>query len=479
MSQAEAPAPELDDTLEWINSEPVVLGRCQGRVVALVFFNQSSAYCANLLDAMHHLSLQHPQQLQVIGLHVPKYPAERDAGRVRDAVGRLGIRFPVASDRDYVAWQHYGVRGWPSVALLDHRGVLRELVAGDIAPQLLEQAIEPLLREAPMPLDEGATAVGGRRLPRDRVLWHPSGLAVGERRLYIADSGRHRVLECTLEGRVLNRWGTGHPEHADGGPGEAAFDHPQGLLLHREALYIADAGNHALRRLDLRSGKVETLAGNGRPGLPGTAAIDSPREVSLNRPCGLAGDGERIYVSLAGANQVWALDLGSGSLAHVAGSGELGCEDGNARYARLAHPAGLALNQNSLYILDSASASLRRLTFNDGELRTLIGGGGLFESGNEDGPRERARLRFPTGMVLQTDAPVLWIADAGNDQFRTLRLGGGAVATAQLGEVLRRPCAVASSPGAVWLADTDNHRVLRLDVGAGAVTAIEVTEEDA
>ena len=478
MNNASPPAPELHERLEWINADRIRLGECNGRVVALVFFNQASAYCHNLLETLHHLALKHPQQLQVIGIHVPKYPFERDAERVAEGVSRLGIRFPVASDPDYVAWQHFGIRGWPSLALVDARGCLRQVLAGDLAQQLVEDTLQPLLEEAPMPLDGGPGSITGRRAAGTGVLHHPAGIAIGAERMYIADAGHHRVLECNLHGRVLTRYGTGHAELVDGSPEECAFDAPHGLLLHREMLYVADTGNHALRRINLRTGQVETLAGTGRPGVPGGSRIDNPRQAELNRPWGLAVDGERIYVSLAGLNQVWAWEMATGALVHVAGSGQFGHGDGDARSAPMAYPAGLAALQNTLYILEAGSAALRRLSFNDGQLRTLVGAG-EFEFGRDDGPRERASLACPQGLALQADSPVLWMADAGNDLLRTLRLGGGAVATARIEQPLCRPEAIAASDGALWLVNTDAHQILRMDLATGAVDELEVVDAGA
>ncbi|MCG3005540.1 hypothetical protein KZ291_33720, partial [Escherichia coli] len=77
-------------------------------------------------------------------------------------------------------------------------------------------------------------------------------------RLYIADSGHHRILECSHAGRVLRQFGLGTADMMDGGPGEAAFNRPQGLALEREWLYVADTGNHALRRIHLLTGQVDT-----------------------------------------------------------------------------------------------------------------------------------------------------------------------------------------------------------------------------
>ena len=83
------------------------------------------------------------------------------------------------------------------------------------------------------------------------------------------------------------------------------------------------------------------------------------------------------------------------------------------------------------------------------------------------------------GLALQADSPVLWMADAGNDLLRTLRLGGGAVATARIEQPLCRPEAIAASDGALWLVNTDAHQILRMDLATGAVDELEVVDAGA
>lgn len=74
---------------------------------------------------------------------------------------------------------------------------------------------------------------------------------------------------------------------------------------------------------------------------------------------------------------------------------------------------------------------------------------------------------------------MLWLADAGNDRLRTLRLGGGSVATARIEHALSRPEAIASGAGAVWLVNTDAHQVLRMDLESGEVSELEVVDAEA
>ena len=327
MPQANTPAPELAASLQWLNADPQTIAGQQGRVLALVFWNAASAYSHNLLEDLRRLQLRYPVGLSILAIHQPKFDSEIDGRLVLKAANRLGLTFPVANDRTWTTWQHYGIQSWPSVALIDTRGRLREVFAGDHHLAALDAAIASLIDEvggatlaAPVPRRGGAEP----RLP----LCFPSGLAVGENHLYVADSGHHRILECTHSGRILREFGTGHGDMVDGPADIAAFRNPRGLCLVREALFVADTGNHALRRIRLLDGAVDTVLGTGRPGQVREGAQEPGAAMALNQPWDITATLDRIYIAMAGSNQIWEFDLGQSRLKLVAGSGELGIADG-------------------------------------------------------------------------------------------------------------------------------------------------------
>lgn len=468
-----AAAPELPTSLDWLNAPPQRLEAHRGRVVAVVFWNAASAYCHSLLEELQRLQARFPVALSLLGVHLPKFDAEIDGRTVLKVANRLGLPFPVANDRGWVAWQHYGLQSWPSVALVDTRGRLREVFTGDDQGPALETAVQKLVDEvggAVLGVDPPRRLGAEPRLP----LAFPSGLAVGENHLYVADTAHHRVLECTHSGRILREFGTGHGDLVDGQPEDAAFRSPRGLCLVRESLYVADTGNHALRRIRLLDGVVETLAGNGRAGSVregGGKAVDMP----LNQPWDVVGTMDRIYIAMAGANQVWEYELGPGRLKLTAGSGELGIADGNARAAMFAHPASLALVQQTLYVADAASSAIRSVQLAQGQVQTLVGQA-LYEFGDHDGQRREARLQNPLGIALDPGSPVLWIADSYNASLRRLRLGGGDVATHPVAHSLEQPAALAAGASSLFIANSGAHEVLRLDLGSGKLSRLPIGE---
>ena len=468
-------APRLHSSLEWLNADPQTIEGQHGRVVALVFWNAGSAYCHNLLDQVASLKARYPLALAVLGVHLPKFDAEVDGRTVLKAVNRMKVGFPVANDRGWVTWQHYGIVRWPSVALIDPQGNLRDVFSGDDQLAAIDASISALVDEvggiSSVPPDHD----GLRNAEVRQALNFPTGLVATDGHLYIADSGHHRVLECSFEGRILRQFGTGHPAMVDGPPTEAAFNQPRGLCILRDWLYVADAGNHSLRRIQLLDGTVETVLGTGRPGVPKESRHANPGDCALNQPWALAGANDRLFVALAGCNQVWEFDLGHRYLRFIAGTGELGIADGPGRNALLAHPAGLALVQQTLYVADSASSSVRVIQLQQATVQTLVGQG-LYEFGDADGTRSAASLQYPLALALDPGAPVLWIADAYNGSLRKLRLGGGDVTTHPLPHALGQPWALAMGAGALWIADGAAHEVLRHDLGTGVLARVPVGE---
>jgi hypothetical protein len=469
-------APNLHPSLNWLNADAQTILAQRGRVLALVFWNASSAYCHNLIDELNRLKARYPFALAVLGVHQPKFDAEVDGRTVLKAINRLGVGFAVANDRGWITWQHYGITSWPSVALINPDGELREIFSGDDQAAALDAAISGLIDEVggPTSMPEGEANLRGAE-PRTTLAF-PSGITLTDSHLYVADTGHHRVLECTFEGRVLRQFGTGYPDLVDGPASEAAFSSPRGLCVIRDVVYVADAGNHALRRIHLSEGRVETLLGNGKPGQPQEGFPTNPSDCQLNQPWAVAGAYDRLFIAVAGCNQIWEYDLGRSRMCFIAGTGELGIADGPGRNAVFAHPAGLALVQQTLYVADSASSAIRTIHLQDGVVETLVGHG-LYEFGEQDGKRRDARLQFPLGLALDPVAPVLWVADSYNGSLRKLRLGGGEMSTHELPQPLTQPAALAIGRGALWIADAAVHEILRHDLESGLLTRLSLAEE--
>ncbi|WP_045727730.1 nhl repeat protein [Xanthomonas sp. GPE 39] len=466
---------ELLSSSVWLNAAPTTLREQQGRALVLAFVNAASVWCVQRLAELSHWQTRNPGRLQVIAVQVPRFDSEREPEGALKLLRRQGISVPIVLDADWKIWQRFNIHSWPTLVLLDADGFEYERLVG-IGGVVLDRALQGVCAEQPLSLDEDLRDVRETQ-PEPRLpLRFPTGLALAEDRLYIADSGHHRILECTTSGRVLRQFGTGTADLIDGELGQAAFHRPQGLAVQRGVLYVVDTGNHALRRIHLLTGQVDTLCGNGRAGEPVEGPVGQPPLVALNHPQDLVVADNHVYMAMAGDNCIWSYELGSRSLRRCAGAGTLELRDGSAYLAAFAQPCSLAVVNQVLYVCDALGSSVRSMQLRGDLVQTLLGGQGVWDFGHEDGPRSRARLQFPQAIALSPDAPLLWIADSGNGSLRSLRLGGGELSTVALPRRLHGPAGLAVGAGTVWIAETDAHAVLRYDIASGELSELPISE---
>lgn len=447
----------------------------------------------HLLPQLRKLERKYSRELVVIGVHSAKFPHEQATEAVRQAVVRLSVGHPVVNDKEFRVWQAYAVRAWPTLMFIDPRGKVIGRHEGEIPAERLDRLIAEMVAEfeADGSLDRRPLSftVEREKAP-DRPLFFPGKLladaATG--RLFVADSGHHRVLELPLEGGTPRRvFGSGAPGLADGPAAEARFNGPQGLALAGQWLYVADTENHAVRRIDLASGRVETVAGTGEQAHSfhqGGLA----RRVPLNSPWDLVVRDARLYVAMAGFHQIWEIDLARDVAIPWAGSGYEGIVDGPLPEAQLAQPSGLALDaaERLLYVADSEASGIRAIELDaGGRVRTLVGRG-LFDFGDIDGVGEQVRLQHPLGLAL--GAGVLYIADTYNHKLKRLDPRRGAVQSlAGSGEPGHRdgpagtarfaePSGLALADGRLYVADTNNHAVRVYDLASGEVRTLPIRE---
>ena len=467
-------APDLPDSLQWPNAAPHAVSQ-HGWLTALAFINAGSTWSLQKLYDLQLLCAKHPQRLRALAVHVPRFDHERDPQRVQHRLQRHGIKLPVAVDADWVTWQHYGIQAWPSVLLVDGAGRVQAQLHGDGPVAELDARLQAFESELLPDFDDEMAGPAPRQYEAELPLRFPAGLVVTPQLLYVADSGHHRILECNHAGRILRQFGSGDRDFVDGTIGAAAFRRPHGICLLRDVLYVADTGNHAIRRINLRSGDVDTLCGNGRVGTPVEGPISDPRSVSLDGPRAVAAVHDQLFIALSGDNRIWSYDLGRAQLTYRAGSGELAVRDGTSTYAAFAQPVALAAVQQTLYVCDAAGSAIRSLQLRDDSVQTLVGQG-PWQFGHADGARTIAQLQDPQAIALDPDAPLLWIADTGNDRLRSLRLGGGDLTTHALSQPLHAPAGIAVCEGSVWIADTDAHAVLRVNPQTGEVRHLPIGE---
>ncbi|HEX4480947.1 MAG TPA: redoxin family protein [Rudaea sp.] len=469
-------APAWPASLEWINTDqPPTLDALRGRVVLMHFWTFDCVNCINSLPDLRYLENKYHDGLSVVGVHAPKYDYQRQGAAVLKAVNRGHVRHAVVNDCNFELWQAYGVQAWPTMAVIDAEGQLAALLPGEGRRQETDAMIGQLLDEAASKDQRVYETPGAVGRPEARMpLLFPRKVLATDSSLWISDSGHNRVLECNHEGRILRQFGSGNPGYWDGANKDAGFTDPQGLAIVKDWLYVADTGNHALRRIRLLSGEVETAAGTGTIGYELPNDDVEPSRVAMSAPTAVAGTGEKVYFVLAGQNQVWQLDLIKNRLSVLAGNGQLGLTDGDSLTASFAQPSGISLIGQQLVICDSASSSLRVLRLLDNNVSTLAGAG-LYEFGDVPGKRDTARLQHPLD-VCADPRGLIFVADSYNGKIKALNMRTGEVRPLNLPYKLSEPNDLSLANNALWIANTNAHEIVRVDLKSGQIRRLTIGE---
>jgi thiol-disulfide isomerase/thioredoxin/sugar lactone lactonase YvrE len=469
-------APAWPASLEWINTDqPPTLDALRGRVVLMHFWTFDCVNCVNSLPDLRYLENKYHDGLSVVGVHAPKYDYQRQGAAVLKAVNRGHVRHAVVNDCNFELWQAYGVQAWPTMAVIDAEGQLAALLPGEGRRQETDAMIGQLLDEAASKDQRVYETPGALGRPESRMpLLFPRKVLATDSSLWISDSGHNRVLECNHEGRILRQFGSGNPGYWDGANKDAGFTDPQGLAIVKDWLYVADTGNHALRRIRLLSGEVETAAGTGTVGYELPSDDVEPSRVAMSAPTAVAGTGEKVYFVLAGQNQVWQLDLIKNRLSVLAGNGQLGLTDGDSLTASFAQPSGISLIGQQLVICDSASSSLRVLRLLDNNVSTLAGAG-LYEFGDAPGKRDTARLQHPLD-VCADPRGLIFVADSYNGKIKALNMRTGEVRPLNLPYKLSEPNGLSLANNALWIANTNAHEIVRVDLRSGQIRRLTIGE---
>ena len=286
---------------------------------------------------------------------------------------------------------------------------------------------------------------------------------------------------------------------ADGAPANARFDSPQGIYETADgSLYIADKNNDAIRKTDPATGNVSTVAGRGagcvtNPTPPHDGCLATEATLSDPRDVFVSSNPGDIYIADTGNHRVRKVDGGTGIITTIAGTGTQGYsgDAGAATAAKLDSPSGVAIDESgNVYIADTGNNCIRKADAATGIITTIAGNGtagyagdhGAATSAALNGPRDV----FPWGSMYAGTTDLI-IADTGNNRIRWVHGPSGIIDTfagtgtagfsgdgeAAIQAKLSAPEAVASDASlAVYVADTQNDRIRRIGFGGAVIATI-------
>jgi DNA-binding beta-propeller fold protein YncE len=248
------------------------------------------------------------------------------------------------------------------------------------------------------------------------TFYSPSGITTDGTDLYVADYGNHTIRKIVIStGAVTTIAGrAGTDGSADGVGTAATFRYPFGIITDGTDLYVTDNGNSTIRKIVISTGAVTTIAGiagtNGSADGIGTGA-------TFYSPTGITMDGTDLYLTDTGNHTIRKIVISTGAVTTIAGSaGAKGSADGAGAAATFYSPTGITADGTNLYVADYGNYTIRRIVISTGSVTTIAGSAGV--NGQADGTGTAANFYEPTGIT--TDGTNLYVADSGNNTIRRI-----------------------------------------------------------
>jgi streptogramin lyase len=243
--------------------------------------------------------------------------------------------------------------------------------------------------------------------------------------MYFVEMMNHVIRKVDVKsGKISTIAGTGEKGFSgDGGQAKTArFNRPHSIQFGPNGnLFVCDIGNHRIRKIDMKTGKISTFSGTGKKDKTRDGGEIS--KVDLNGPRAIDIVGNTMWLALREGNAVYRLELDKGTIHHVAGTGKKGFtgNGGFAKKATLSGPKGIAVGpKGNIYLADTESHSVRMIDLKTGKLN-LIAGDGKKGDGPEGRNPKKCRMDRLHGVFVDKDGAI-YIGDTNTHRIRVIRL---------------------------------------------------------
>jgi len=292
----------------------------------------------------------------------------------------------------------------------------------------------------------------------------PQSITTDGLNMYVADTNNHkiRIIEIAT-GRVSTLAGSGVKGDSDGVGKSASFNYPRGVVVDDSHLYVTDTGNHVIRKINLVSGQVITLAGSGEVG----RADKIGAEASFNSPRGIAIRGKELFVADYYNRSIRKVDIETGRVTNALHEQNWwrwsSSEDELLPY----FPGSIAIDDDTLYVADYDNHTIRKIQISSGKMDILAGSG---RPGSLAGIGEAASFHYPCEIAIIGDA--LYVADSGSHAIRKIEMTSGKVAQLTglgangMGEdvTFNTPFGITPYGNKLFIADQGDHNIYQIDL---------------
>jgi len=294
--------------------------------------------------------------------------------------------------------------------------------------------------------------------------YHPRGITTDGTNLYVADSYNNRIRKIVIDNGTVTTLSGSSYGSTDATGTSARFYSPRGITTDGTNLYVSDYSNHRIRKIVISTGVVTTLAGSsqGSTDATGTSA-------SFNNPLGITTDGTNLYVADWGNHRIRKIVISTGVVTTLAGSSQ-GSTDATGTSASFSSPMGITTDGTNLYVADRWNHRIRKIVIDNGTVTTLAGSS---SSGSTDATGTSASFSSPMGIT--TDGTNLYVSDYSNHRIRKIVIDNGTVTTLAgssagfadnaTGTSARfyRPRGITTDGTNLYVADSSNHRIRKIE----------------
>ncbi|MDH5716467.1 MAG: DUF4215 domain-containing protein [Spirochaetia bacterium] len=322
----------------------------------------------------------------------------------------------------------------------------------------------------------------------DSIFYEPKGVVINGTDLYIADSSNRLIRKIDTTTNTSYTIAGTLPHGSNDGIGtNASFRRPDDVTTDGKSLYITDFNNHIIRKMDIVSGQVSTLA--GKVGVSGSLdGIGS--DAIFSAPKGITTDGTYLYVADNGSHVIRKIDIATAQVTTIAGwVNSAGYANATGTSAKFNYISGITTDKINLYVADTSNRVIRKVDLTTYDVTTFAGADApTILSGDVDNV-DSTLARFNNPYKITTDGTNLFVADLSNNKIRKINIATRAVSTlAGLGSgnpgsidgdsataKLNMPYGITSDGASLFVVDTNGPIIREIDIATGYVTTIAGT----